>query len=82
MLVFMNKAAVEAVLGGGKFQTKKHIEERKVAGEGLRHLPGLTTPGQTEKEEKISAALEKVAGELGVESIQAVALAYVMQKTP
>ena len=28
----------------------------------------------------MSAALEKIAGELGVESIQAVALAYVMQK--
>lgn len=37
---------------------------------------------QTEHQEKMSAALEKVAGELGTDSIQAVAIAYVIQKTP
>jgi aryl-alcohol dehydrogenase-like predicted oxidoreductase len=66
------------VLGGGKFQTKKAIEERKKKSEGLRSFFGSE---QSPDEEKISAALEKVAGELGTESIQAVALAYVMQKT-
>jgi len=68
------------VLGGGKLQTKKHLEERKAAGEGLRNV-GWAPPGQTDAEVKMSATLEKVAGELDVESIQAVALAYVMQKT-
>jgi len=68
------------VLGGGKFQTKKAIEERKKAGEGLRSIFG---PAQTEKEEKISEALEKVAKEHGDDiSLTAIALAYVLQKTP
>jgi aryl-alcohol dehydrogenase-like predicted oxidoreductase len=69
------------VLGGGKFQTKKHIEERQKQGEGLRALRPGAGPGQTPEEEKMSAALEKVAEELDCDSIQAVALSYVMQKT-
>lgn len=67
------------VLGGGKFQTKKQIEERKKNNESLRNLMGGE---QTEQEVKISEALEKVASEHGDVSITAVALAYVMQKTP
>jgi aryl-alcohol dehydrogenase-like predicted oxidoreductase len=66
------------VLGGGKIQTKKAIAERKAKGEGLR---STFRAGQSEAEEKMSEALEKVAAELGVEgNIQAVAIAYVMQK--
>ena len=38
--------------------------------------------GQTEQEVKISEALGKVAAEHGIESVTAVALAYVMSKTP
>jgi len=67
------------VVGGGRFQTKKQLEAKKKAGEGIRSMMGSE---QTEGEKKISEALEKVAGEVGVESITAVALAYVMQKTP
>ena len=67
------------VLGGGKFQSKKQIEERKKTGEGLRNFMG---DGQSPQQEKVSAALEKVAGEHGIESLTAVALAYVIQKTP
>lgn len=67
------------VIGGGKFQSKQQIEERKKSGEGLRKFTGND---QTAKEEKISAALEKVAGEHGIKSVTAVAVAYVMQKTP
>ena len=37
---------------------------------------------QTEQEVKISEALGKVAQEHGIESVTAVALAYVMSKTP
>lgn len=66
------------VLGGGKFQTKKQLEERKKNNEGLRSMMGGE---QTEQEAKISAALEKVAAEHGDVSITAIALAYVMQKT-
>lgn len=67
------------VVGGGKFQSKKQIEERKAAGEGLRSFMG---PNQTPNEEKVSEALAKVAAEHGIESLTAVALAYVIQKTP
>ncbi|WYZ35891.1 hypothetical protein EsH8_X_000538 [Colletotrichum jinshuiense] len=66
------------VLGSGKFQSKKAIEERKKAGEGLRSF--VSTSQQTEMEIKISEALEKVAGEHGVESVTAIALAYVRSK--
>ncbi|KAF2009080.1 aryl-alcohol dehydrogenase [Aaosphaeria arxii CBS 175.79] len=65
------------VLGGGKFQTSKQLEERRKANEGLRAFAG---PEQTEDEARASAVLEEVAGEIGADSIQAVALAYVMQK--
>lgn len=67
-------------IGGGRFQSKKALEERKKAGEGLRSLMG--GPEQTEQEVKISEALAKVADEHGIESVTAVALAYVMAKTP
>ncbi|KAI5114609.1 hypothetical protein M0805_009720, partial [Coniferiporia weirii] len=37
---------------------------------------------RNEEEKKVCAALEKVAKEVGTEHITAVAIAYVMQKTP
>jgi aryl-alcohol dehydrogenase-like predicted oxidoreductase len=68
------------VLGSGKFQTKKALEERKRKGEGLRSMIG---PGeQTEDELKMSEALAKVAAEHGIESVTAIALAYVRAKAP
>lgn len=63
------------VIGGGQFQSQKQIEARKNAGESLR-------APQTSKEAKVSAALEKVAYEHGLESLSTIALAYVIQKTP
>lgn len=66
-------------IGGGHFQTKAQLEERKKNNEGLR---SIMAPGQTEQEAKVSEALEKVAKAHGVDSITAVALAYVMAKTP
>ncbi|KAL3955635.1 hypothetical protein ACCO45_011198 [Purpureocillium lilacinum] len=59
------------------FQTKKAIEERKKKGEGLR---SIFTGDQSEEERRVSEALEKVAQEHGVESITAIALAYVRAK--
>ncbi|ESZ95272.1 aryl-alcohol dehydrogenase AAD14 [Sclerotinia borealis F-4128] len=67
------------VLGGGKFQTKKQIDERKKKGESLRSMFGSE---QSEDEAMMSAALEKVAAEQGTESITAIAFAYVMAKAP
>lgn len=67
------------VIGGGKFQSKKQLEERKKKGEGLRSMLGGE---QSAQQEKVSAALEKVAQEHGLESLSTIALAYVLQKTP
>jgi aryl-alcohol dehydrogenase-like predicted oxidoreductase len=65
------------VMGGGKFQTKAAIEERKKKGEGLR---SMFAGEQSEEEAKISEALAKVALEHGIQSITAIAIAYVMAK--
>ncbi|GES71917.1 unnamed protein product [Saccharomyces cerevisiae] len=66
------------VMGGGRFQSKKAMEERKKNGEGLRTFVG--GPEQTDKEVKISEALAKVAEEHGTESVTAIAIAYVRSK--
>ncbi|KIM95996.1 hypothetical protein OIDMADRAFT_205567 [Oidiodendron maius Zn] len=65
------------VVGGGKFQTKAALEERKKKGEGLRKL---TTGEQTEEQARMSEALAKVASEHGIESVTAIAIAYVRAK--
>ncbi|KAF3400187.1 putative aryl-alcohol dehydrogenase AAD14 [Penicillium rolfsii] len=67
------------VLGSGHFQTAKQIEARKASGEGLRSVMGAD---QTEDERRISEALATVAAEHGIESVTAIALAYVMCKSP
>ncbi|EAW13990.1 aldo/keto reductase [Aspergillus clavatus NRRL 1] len=66
------------VLGSGKFQTKKALEERKKKGEQLRSLDPVKE--QTEEEARMSEALAKVAAEHGIESVTAIALAYVRAK--
>ncbi|KAL7928369.1 NADP-dependent oxidoreductase domain-containing protein [Trichoderma chlorosporum] len=66
------------VLGGGKFQTKKALEQRKQEGESLRGF--AAAPTQTLDEEKISEALAQVASEHRIESVTAIALAYVLHK--
>lgn len=67
------------VLGQGKFQTRKAIEERRKTGEPLRNLRG---EGQSEEEVRMSDALAKVAAEHDIESVTAIALAYVLAKYP
>ncbi|CAI4697864.1 BDC_1c_G0043950.mRNA.1.CDS.1 [Saccharomyces cerevisiae] len=66
------------VMGGGRFQSKSAMEERKKNGEGLRTFVG--GPEQTELEVKISEALTKIAEEHGTESVTAIAIAYVRSK--
>jgi aryl-alcohol dehydrogenase-like predicted oxidoreductase len=63
-------------LGGGRLKSKKQIEALKKDGETMRW-----GAEQSETERKFSEALEKVGAEHGVDSVQAVALAYIMQKT-
>ncbi|POS68833.1 aryl-alcohol dehydrogenase AAD14 [Diaporthe helianthi] len=62
------------VMGGGGLKTKKQIEARQSSNEGGRFKQ------QSEAARKVSVALEKVASEHGVDSIQQIALAYVLRK--
>lgn len=67
------------VLGGGKFQSRKALEERKKNNEALRSIMG---GGQSDEEARMSDALCKVAAEHGIESPTTIALAYVVSKYP
>ncbi|KAF8832859.1 NADP-dependent oxidoreductase domain-containing protein [Lentinula edodes] len=69
-----------SVLARGKLRTDEEEERRRATGENGRMLTGSWE--RTEKEVKMSHALVKVAKEIGAKSISAVAIAYVMQKTP
>jgi len=69
------------VLAAGKLRTDEEEERRRQTGEKGRTL---TNPNweRNETEKAMSAALEKVAKEVGAKHITAVAIAYLMQKTP
>jgi aryl-alcohol dehydrogenase-like predicted oxidoreductase len=62
------------VLGGGELKTKAQLEAREREGDSARHKE------QSEYAQKVSEALAKVAAEHGTDSIQQIALAYVMRK--
>ncbi|KAG5644909.1 hypothetical protein DXG03_007461 [Asterophora parasitica] len=68
------------VLAGGKFRTDAEEEARRTTGEGGRTMLGNWE--RNEQEKKVSAALEQVAKEVGTKHITAVAIAYLLQKTP
>ncbi|KAI8981353.1 Aldo/keto reductase [Trametes punicea] len=68
------------VLAAGKIRTDAEEEERRKTGEKGRTVTGSWERNETEK--KVCKVLEEVAAEVGAKSIQAVAIAYVMQKTP
>lgn len=68
------------VLAAGKLRTDEEERCRMESGEKGRTMFGEWLRNENEK--KMSAALEKVAKEVGTEHITAVAIAYVMQKTP
>ncbi|KAL1941297.1 hypothetical protein VTO73DRAFT_7509 [Trametes versicolor] len=69
------------VLAGGKIRTDEEEERRRETGEN-----GRTTRGpqweRNETERKVAKVLEQVAAQVGASNVQAVAIAYVMQKTP
>lgn len=69
------------VLAGGKLRTDQEEKQRLESGEKGRTFHSADWM-RNEDEKKMSAALEKVAKELGTEHITAVAIAYVMQKAP
>jgi aryl-alcohol dehydrogenase-like predicted oxidoreductase len=69
------------VLASGKFRTDEEEERRRETGEKGRAVMSANWE-RTEDEKKVSDALEKVAGEVGAKHITAVAIAYLMHKTP
>ncbi|PBK88002.1 Aldo/keto reductase [Armillaria gallica] len=71
-----------AVVGQGRLRTDAEEQQRKETGENGRTMFSPNWEG-TEVEVKVRRALEKVAAKVGVGSnIRAVAIAYVMHKTP
>ncbi|EPT01590.1 aryl-alcohol dehydrogenase [Fomitopsis schrenkii] len=69
------------VLAAGKIRTDAEEERRRQTGEKGRTIFASDWV-RSEDERKVCLALEKVAKQVGVQSITAVAVAYVMQKTP
>lgn len=70
------------VLAAGKIRTDEEDKARYEAGAKGRFISADGKWERGEKEIKIVRALEKVQAEIGAGSIQAVAIAYHMQKTP
>lgn len=69
------------VLARGKLRTDEEEERRAQSGEKGRMYRGADWK-RNEREKAVSGALEKVAEEVGAKNVTAVAIAYVMQKTP
>ncbi|KAF9800947.1 hypothetical protein IEO21_10248 [Rhodonia placenta] len=69
------------VLAGGKIRTDAEEERRRQTGEKGRTIMSADWE-RTPEERKVCQVLEKIAAETGASSITALALAYVMQKTP
>ncbi|EJD49087.1 arylalcohol dehydrogenase [Auricularia subglabra TFB-10046 SS5] len=69
------------VLAGGKLRSNAEEERRRASGEKGRDVFGAGWE-RTPEERKMSNALEKVAKELGTDSVTAVAIAYLQSKAP
>ena len=69
------------VLAGGRLRSDKEEEQREKSGEKGRTFFNPDWK-RNEQERAMSAALDKVAKEVGAKHVTAVAIAYVMQKTP
>lgn len=69
------------VLARGKFRTNEEEEHRDQSGEKGREFMGDDWK-RNEREKAMSAALQKVAKEVGAKHVFSVAIAYVMQKAP
>ena len=69
------------VLAGGKLRTDEEEERRVQSGEKGRTIYDPEWM-RNDNEKAMSAALDKIAKEVGAKHITAVAIAYVMQKAP
>ncbi|KII85641.1 hypothetical protein PLICRDRAFT_324057 [Plicaturopsis crispa FD-325 SS-3] len=70
------------VLASGKLRTDAEEAHRRETGENGRDLGLGGGWERTEQEKAMVRVLEKVAAEVGTEHVTAVAIAYVLQKTP
>ncbi|KAI0822230.1 Aldo/keto reductase [Trametes gibbosa] len=71
------------VLAGGKIRSDAEEERRRQTGENGRANPITGMDWQRdETQRKAAKVLEEVAAEVGASNVQAVAIAYVMQKVP
>lgn len=70
-----------SVLAGGRLRSDEEEERRAQSGDVGRAFEGSEWR-RNEKERTMSAALDKVAKEVGAKHITSVAIAYVMQKAP
>nr|BAB83608.1 arylalcohol dehydrogenase [Trametes versicolor] len=69
------------VLAAGKIRTDAEEERRRQTGEHGRKTASDAWE-RTPEQREVCKVLEKVAGKVGAKNITAVAIAYVMQKTP
>ncbi|KAH9928004.1 Aldo/keto reductase [Epithele typhae] len=69
------------VLQAGRIRSDEEEEKRRETGEKGR-MSSRPDWERTADERKVCLALEEVAKQVGVKSVQAVAIAYVMQKVP
>ena len=83
MVVFSTGLALAPwnVLAGGKTRSDEEEERRRQTGEEGRKMLSPNWE-RTPEQRRVCLALEKVAKEVGTKNIAAVAIAYVMQKTP
>lgn len=73
--------AAFGVLGGGKIRTDEEEERRRQTGERGRTIMGPQWE-RTPEERAVCGVLERIAKEVGAESITAVAIAYIQHKAP
>ena len=73
--------AAFGVLGGGRIRTDAEEERRRASGENGRTIMGPQWE-RTAEERAVCAVLERIAREVGTESVTAVAIAYVLRKAP
>ncbi|KAG6376939.1 NADP-dependent oxidoreductase domain-containing protein [Boletus reticuloceps] len=73
-----------SVLAGGRLRSDEEEERRAQSGELGRAPPNFGYPEwrRNENERSMSAALARVARQVGAKHVTAVAIAYVMQKAP
>ncbi|KAI0716466.1 aryl-alcohol dehydrogenase [NADP+] [Earliella scabrosa] len=69
------------VLAGGRIRSDAQERERRESGEKGRTVASYDWE-RTEEERRVCKVLEEVAQDVGAKSVQAVAIAYVLQKVP